>query len=267
MAACGPAAAYREASVDIANFLFLIPLCWLLHSITGLPYRRIALVFAFSFPLHRNLLYGQFYIFLLLLIVAACWSSLCGRDALAGGLLAIAAACKVFPVLLFLFFLRRRNWRALVAGAITGLAALNISVAVFGWSLHRTYLEQVLPWTLHGEALPPYSIASASISSALHALFLTEPQWNPHPWHSSPLLYALLQPTLQMLVFAPAVLLIRRNIRSPEQILLEWSALLTASLAISTSPASYQFILMAFPTCVLAAILLQRRQYGRLGFC
>ncbi len=249
----------------LANFVFLIPICWLLRSITGLPYRRIALVLAFSFPLHRNLLYGQFYIFLLLLIVAACWSSLRGRDALAGGLLAIAAVCKVFPVLLFILFLRRRNWRALITGAITGLAALDISVAVFGWNLHRTYLEQVLPWTLHGEALPPYALASASISSVLHALFLTEPQWNPHPWHSSPLLYALLQPTLQMLVFAPAVLLIRRSIRSPEQILLEWSALLTASLAISTSPASYQFVLMAFPTCVLAAILVERRQYGRLG--
>ncbi len=249
----------------LANFVFLIPLCWLLHSITALPYRRIALVFAFSFPLHRNLLYGQFYVVLLLLIVAACWSYLRGRDALAGGLLATAAVCKVFPVLLFIFFLRRQNWRALVAGAITGLAALDISVAVFGWNLHRTYFEQVLPWTLHGEALPPYAIASASISSALHALFLFEPQWNPHPWHSSPLLYALLQPTLQMLVFAPAVLLIRRNVRTPEQLLLEWSALLTASLAISTSPASYQFILMAFPICVLAAILLQRRHYGRLG--
>jgi hypothetical protein len=249
----------------LANFVFLIPLCWLLRSITGLPYRSIALVFACSFPLHRNLLYGQFYILLLLLIVAACWSSLRGRDALAGGLLAIAAVCKVFPVLFFIFFLRRKNWRALIAGAITGLAALDISVAVFGWNLHRTYLEQVLPWTLHGEALPPYALASASISSLLHALFLAEPQWNPHPWHSSPLLYALLQPTLQMLVLAPAVLLIRRNVRTPEQILLEWSALLTASLAISTSPASYQFILMAFPMCVLAAILLQRRRYGWLG--
>jgi hypothetical protein len=99
----------------------------------------------------------------------------------------------------------------------------------------------------------------------LHALFLSEPQWNPHPWHSSPLLYALLQPTLQMLIFAPAVLLIRRAVRTPEQILLEWSALLTASLAISTSPASYQFILMVLPMCVLAAILLERRRYGWLG--
>ena len=249
----------------LANLALLIPLCWFLRSITALSYRRIALIFALSFPLHRNLLYGQFYVLLLLLIVAACWAYLRGRTGLAGALVAIAAACKIFPVLLFIFFLQRRNWRALFWGAATGLASVAVSVAIFGWNLHRTYLLQVLPWSLHGEGLPPYPTSSASISSVLHYLFLTEPQWNPHPWHNSPLCYALLQPTLQMLAFAPAVLLIRRSDRTPRRILLEWSALLTAALAISTSPASYNFVLMALPVCVLAAMLLERKWYGWLA--
>ena len=248
----------------LTNLALLLPLCWLLRSITGLPYRRIALVFALCFPLHRNLLYGQFYLLLLLLIVAACWAYLREFHSLAGALVAIAAACKVFPVLLFIFFLRRGNWRALIYGALTGLAALAVSVAVFGWNLHRTYLHQVLPWTLHGEGLPPYATGSASLSSVLHYLFLAEPQWNPHPWHNSPLCYALLQPTLQMLVFAPAVLLIRKDDRTPGRILLEWSALITASLTISTSPASYHFVLMVLPVCVLVALLLGRKWYGWL---
>jgi hypothetical protein len=138
-------------------------------------------------------------------------------------------------------------------------------VAVFGWNLHRTYLHEILPWTLRGEGLPPYATASASISSVLHYLFLAEPQWNPQPWHNSPLCYALLQPTLQVLALAPAILLIRRQDRTPGRILLEWSALLVASLAISTIPASYNFVLLALPVCVLAARLLQRERYGWLG--
>ena len=248
----------------LANLALLVPLCWLLRSITGLSYRRIALVFALCFPLHRNLLIGQFYVLLLLLIVAACWAYLRGRHGLAGALVAIAAACKIFPVLLFIFFLRRGNWRALISGAVTGLAALAVSIAVFGWNLHRTYLHQILPWSLHGEGLPPYATASASISTVLHYLFLAEPQWHPHPWHNSPLCYALLQPTLQMLALAPAVLLIQKDDSTPGRILLEWSALITASLAISTSPASYNFVLMVLPVCVLAALLLEREWYGRL---
>lgn len=249
----------------LVNLALLVPLCRLLRSMTGLSYQRIALVFALSFPLHRNLLYGQYYLLLLLLIVAGCWAYLREYYVLAGALIAIAAAAKIFPVLFFIFFLQRRAWRALVAGAVTGMAALAASVAVFGWNLHRTYLHEILPWTLRGEALPPYATASASISSVLHYLFLAEPQWNPHPWHSSPLLYALLQPTLQVLALAPAILLIRRQDRTRGRILLEWSALLVASLAISTSPASYNFVLLALPVCVLAALLLQRAWYGWLG--
>src|SRR6202020_194087 len=49
--------------------------------------------------------------------------------------------------------------------------------------------------------------------------------------------------------------------RSQSQILLEWSALLTASLTISTIPASYNFVLMVFPVCVLTAVLSENRQY------
>ena len=173
-------------------------------------------------------------------------------------------ACKVFPVLLFVFFLQRRAWRALISGAITGLAAFAISVAVFGWNLNRTYLHEILPWTLHGEGMPPYVTSSASISSLLHYLLLAEPQWNPHPWHSSPLCYSLLQPTLQMLALAPAILLLRKEDCSRNRILLEWSALLVASLAVSTMPASYHFVLIALPMCILTAIFLQRKWYGWL---
>jgi Glycosyltransferase family 87/WD40-like Beta Propeller Repeat len=249
----------------LANLALLIPLCRMLRTMTGLSYRHIALIFALSFPLHRNLLYGQYYVFLLFLLVAGCWAYLRGRHGVAGALVAIAAACKVFPILLFVFFLQRRNWRALLSGAATGVAALAVSIAIFGWNLHRTYLLQVLPWSLHGEGLPPYATSSASISSVLHYLFLAEPQWNPHPWHNSPLCYALLLPTLQMLAFAPAVLLIRKADRTPRRIMLEWSALITASLAISTSPASYNFVLMVLPVCVLAATLLERQWYGWLA--
>ena len=230
----------------LMNLAFLVPIGWLLRSMTGLSYVRIALALSLSFPLHRNLLFGQFYVLLLLLLVAACWSYLRGFRALAGALVALAAACKVFPLLLFVFFLQRRDWRALVSGTIMGLSAVAFSIAVFGLNVHRTWLLEILPWVMRGEGLGTYA-GTASIPGVLHCLLLSEPQWNPHPWHYSPLCYALLVHALQMLALAPAVLLIRRDDTSRERILLEWSALLTASLAISTIPASYNFVLMIFP--------------------
>ena len=247
----------------LLNLAFLIPIGWLLHSLTELQYRRIGLAIILSFPMYRNLLYGQFYIFLLLLILGACYSYLRGWRVLAGALVAIAAACKVFPVLLFVFFLQRRDWRALISGIITGCCAVAVSIAVFGFNAHRIWLQEILPWVMHGEGLGTYT-TTASISGVLHCLFLSEPQWNPHPWHDSPLTYSLLAPFLQMLTMAPAILLLRRGDISKRRILLEWSALLTAALAVSTIPASYNFVLMVFPACVLASILLAEQRYGWL---
>ena len=109
---------------------------------------------------------------------------------------------------------------------------------------------------------------TASISGVLHGLLLSEPQWNPHPWHESVMAYALLVPLLQMMVLAPAVLLIRRRARQDarrERVLMEWSALVTAALAVSTIPASYNFVLMVFPVCVMAGMLLRRKKYGWLA--
>jgi len=257
-----PALAAKHAWI-VVNLALLVPLCWLLRSLTALSLQRIALVLALSFPLQRNLLFGQYYILVLALIVAACWAYLGEFYRLSGALIAIAAACKIFPVLFIAWFLERRNWRALASFLVTGIAALAVSIAVFGWNVHRTYLLEVLPWTLHGEGMPPYETSAASVSAILHHLFLREPEWNPHPWHNSPLVYSLLQPALQMLLLAPAILLIRRRDRTPQRIVLEWTGLLTASLAISTMPASYHFVLIVFPVCVLAALLIAR---GALGW-
>ena len=245
------------------SLALLFPISWMLRIMTGLSYQRIALLFALNFPLYRNLEFGQFYVVLLLLIIAACLAWLRGRHGLAGALVAIAAASKIFPALFFIFFLQRRAWRAFISGTLVVVAAIVLSVAVFGWNVHRTYLQEILPWTLHGETMPPY-VTNASISGILHVLFLAEPEWNPNPWHPSVLIFSLLFPLMQMFVLAPAILLIRREDTSPDRSLLEWSALLTASLAVSTIPASYNFVLMAFPMCVLSAELLERKRFGWL---
>jgi len=248
----------------LLNLLLVVPICWMLRSMTGLNYQRLALIFALNFPFYRNLEFGQFYVLLLLLVTAACWAALKNHQAWSGALVAIAAAAKIFPVMFFVFFLQRRMWRALAWGVISGAAAAGLSIAVFGWNVHRTYLLEILPWALHGEAMPPY-VTNASISGVLHVLFLAEPLWNPNPWHSSVLCFSLLFPVLQMLVLAPAVLLIDGDDKSPRRIMLEWSAMLTASLAISTIPASYNFVLLVLPMCLLSSILLERKQYGWLA--
>ena len=242
----------------LLQLALLVPIGLGLRALTGQSLRRLTLLAVACFPLHRNLLYGQFYILLLAILVAACWACTRRLSVVAGALIAVATMAKIFPVIFAVYFLRKRNWKAFCSVCVTVTVCLAVAVPLFGWSIHRHYLLSVLPWALRGEALPPYELASATFSSVLHRLFLFEPQWNPHPWRNMPWLAATLAPVLQMALLAPAILLIGPEASSREHDVtaLEWSALLCATLTISTSPASYDFALLLLPMAILMFYLL-----------
>lgn len=244
----------------LCNLALLLPIAWLIRAVSGLSLLQVGCLLGLCFPLHRNLLYGQYYIVLLGILTAACWAAQRQRNYLAGSLVALGAAVKIFPIVLVFHFIRRKNFQALLACLFTGLLCLLGSISVFGYSLHRTYLLQVLPWTLHGEALDPYNLTSSSLSGLLHRLFIFEPQWNPHPALDAPWLFAILHPTIQLALLAPAVLWIQTGVSSPARIALEWSALLIATLTLTPLPASYHFTVLVLPVAVLCAQLLHARR-------
>ncbi len=94
---------------------------------------------------------------------------------MAGILVGIAGGLKIFPAFFLLYFVRKRNVPAAV-GLSLGLGFTVVaSIAAFGLELHKTYLVQILPWALRGEALDPYNLALNSLSALLHKLFLFEP--------------------------------------------------------------------------------------------
>jgi hypothetical protein len=249
----------------IFNLLLLFPIAWLMRSISGLSLLQIGCLFGLCFPLQRNLLYGQYYIVLLGILTAACWAVQRQRNYLAGSLVALGVAVKIFPVILTLHFIRKKNWAAVFACVLTGILCVLASVLVFGWSLHRTYLLQVLPWTVRGEGLDPYNLGSSSLSTLLHRLFLFEPQLNAHPALHAPWLFAILHPTLQLALLAPALLWIDTRVSSPARISLEWSALLLATLTLTPLPASYHFTVLILPVAVLCGQLIRERRWGLLA--
>jgi Glycosyltransferase family 87/WD40-like Beta Propeller Repeat len=233
------------------NLGMLVMIGLLIKSLTELQWRRICFVMLSSFPLQRNLLYGQYYVLLLFILLLACWLYVRQCRILSGVLIGLGSGLKIFPVIYLIYFLKKKDFKALGGGFIGCAFSLIVAVFVFGWQLHRVYVFQVLPWVLRGEGLDPYNLATSSISSVLHRLFIFEPQWNPHPAFNAPWIFAVLHPLLQMVIIAPALLLVFPMKTSSRQLRLEWGALLVASLTISTSSSSYLFTLLIFSVCVL----------------
>ncbi len=242
----------------LINLGLLLASFWFIHSLTALPWRRIFLIAALSYPLRVNFILGQYYVLLLFLLTVACWLYSGQRQFLSGALVGFAAGLKIFPIVFLLLFLRKTSWRALAGGVVALVGCLATSIAIFGMELNRIYFTQVLPATLRGECLAPYDLQAASISSLLHRLFIYEPQLNPHPATNAPWMFSLLHPLILTAVMAPAILLAIPDDYRPRQVRLEWAIVLLASLAISTSPASYLFTLLILPVAVFWALLLEK---------
>jgi Glycosyltransferase family 87/WD40-like Beta Propeller Repeat len=249
----------------VTNLLLLGWVAVILQSLTGLGWRRVGLLTVLNYPAHRNLENGQFYILLLLIVTLALWLYVRAKPFLAGIVMGVACGLKIFPICFVLYFMRKRDLRAatgLIAGA---LGTVLVSIAAFGTAVHRIYLSQILGWALHGEALDPYNLVSNSLSSLLHAMLIFEPEWNPHPLIHAPALVAVLRPLLQLMIFAPAILLARPGNREPRQLQLEWSGFVISLLAISTLPASYHFTLLLLPVTVMAARFVAERDRRSLA--
>ena len=248
-----------------ANLILLWLVAILLRRMTYISWRRIALVIVLSVPLQRNLLYGQYYVLLLLDLALACWLYMRRRRFTSGLIIGLGFGLKLFPVLYLLYFLRKKDLRAFFGGIVSCIAAEICSLLVFGLQLNRTYVSEVIPWTLRGEGLDPYSLTAASFTSLLHRLFIYEPQWNPHPALRAPWLFAVAHPVMQIVLLGFVLLSLSPLVTNSRQIRQEWAAFLLAILTISTIPASYLFTLLILPVCLLWRSLETKRQYLAIG--
>jgi hypothetical protein len=137
-------ALWRGLSIGMA--LLSAWLLWPLLRGAGGRTALVVLLVAYQLrPLSDSIAYGQTDLLLLLLLAALLrlWRS--GRSTAAGVLLGVAGLIKLYPLLLVLWWLRRRDWRAL-GGTVLGLiGGTLLALAVLGPAVHRSFVLQVLP--------------------------------------------------------------------------------------------------------------------------
>lgn len=96
-------------------------------------------------PLWEHMRQGQLNLVLLLLLTGMWASERSGRPRLAGVLLGLAAAIKLFPGFFFIHYAMRRRWRVVAAGAATLAATAALASFCLGRGIHRTYFLEIVP--------------------------------------------------------------------------------------------------------------------------
>lgn len=119
-------------------------------------------------PVRQQFNQGQLNALLLLLLTGAWAAQRHGDQRLAGTMIGVAAAVKLFPAFLLLYFALRRQWRGVLAGVTTLLALTLATVVVLGTQTYRDYIAVVLP------AIGEYrcSWINGSIVGFWHRLFV-----------------------------------------------------------------------------------------------
>ncbi len=96
-------------------------------------------------PLQQSLIQGQPNLLLAFLIVGAWRAGKSGKSIISGMCLGLATAIKIYPAYLFLYFLVRRDWHALIGGILSFALITLLTASVFGIDAYHDYLTIVLP--------------------------------------------------------------------------------------------------------------------------
>ncbi|MFH2009285.1 MAG: glycosyltransferase family 87 protein [bacterium] len=131
------------------------------------------------FILDSNLYWGQVNVLVMTLVAGVVLMEVRGRSLAAGSLLAVAAALKVLPALILLWFLARRDTRALAGFAATAvLVLLGIPALVGGpgwaWEMNVAWVEILLGIVTDGRsALQSYynGLSNGSLVATFDRLF------------------------------------------------------------------------------------------------
>ena len=129
--------------LSFALTLWLVARFWAPTFLHPLPLAVVAVALTASQPFQYAMFLMQTHILFVLATVAALILAERERPAMAGLLLAFAAAVKVTPMLMLLYWIIIRRWKA--AAYMTGWFALLTAISLFagGVPLYRIYLEQL----------------------------------------------------------------------------------------------------------------------------
>jgi len=159
-----------------------------------------------------------------------------GREVLSGAALGVATAFKLFPVVLGLWYLRHRAWRAVAGLVATCTATLAAGVALFGLEMHRTYLRFLLTERSRVDEF------EAGMSPDFSGLTLSRPLSNLLP-SVDPVLYT----PIAVLLLLPVIGLVYARLHTETDRLVAYLATIVAMLVVSPATNAHHVLYLYFP--------------------
>lgn len=233
----------------ILGLLCLAASVWVLSRLSKLHAPTVLMLALLAWAaLRQNLILGQYYLFLLILLTLAAWCMMRGRHFAGGALIGLIFALKLYTAPFLFYFAVRRRWNAL-AGMIASVAVLTLTaIAIFGFDGVWYFATTVLPRGADGSITDPYNLGWGTMSAFLRRSFVPEPELNPHSLIAAPPAFFFLRAFYTLGVLAISLLVLARA-SWDEGRAFGWFVIVL--FALSPNLASYHFILLLVAVALL----------------
>jgi hypothetical protein len=222
---------------------------WMLSRLTEFhPAEVLLLALVCYGALSANLVLGQYYLLLVLLLTASAWCLIRGRPIAGGALLGLIFALRLYTAPFLLYFAVRRQWKAMYGMLVSILVLSIVAIGIFGFDAVWFYATTILPRGLDGTITDPYLPGWGSMTAFLRHTFVREAELNPHPAFDAPSVFFLLRGLYTLGLLALSLLAIPRE-SSEEDRAFAWFVIVL--FAISPHTASYHFLLLLVPVALL----------------
>ena len=230
-------------AVLVWNVISLVALCASLKIVAGqLASPRMLLLSAFALtpfchPIYGNIYQGQLTLILVLLVTAVWALERSGWSCTAGLLVGVAAAIKLFPAYLLVYYAARQRVRLLFAAVLAFLSLTMLTALVLGWGSYHDYINIVLDRQAKFRSFA-YNL---SIAGFWHKLFDPVAETGPvEPLWPNPAL-ARAGTILSDLAISVVVVIVTRRARTSAQRDLAFASTVAAMLLVS--PVTWDFSL------------------------
>jgi Glycosyltransferase family 87 len=203
---------------------------------------------AFCHPLYGNLYHGQLTLILVLLVTTIWALERSGRSSTAGLLLGVAAAIKLFPAYLAVYYVARGRIRPAMAAALSFLVLTLVTAFVLGMDTYHDYITIILP---HQSKFRSYGY-NLSIAGLWYKLFdpVGERGWMTPLWPSPAL--AHWGTVLSDLAITVIVATFVHRTRTSAQRELAFALVVTAMLLVSPVTWDFSLPMLLIPIAVIA---------------
>ncbi|WP_445453229.1 glycosyltransferase family 87 protein [Flavobacterium sp. 25HG05S-40] len=201
----------------------------------------------FFVPIRNELLFGQVY-FILFFFLTEFWLAYQKERFLKSAFfLSLAILLKVFPVLLLLIFLFKKQLKPLCYSILFCFLFFGITALFTGFDIWFFYIQSVLPKASNGEIASAYVDNYQSVFMFLKRLLVEDSIENPSAFFNYPILFSALMMMFKFGIVGVGYFISKRT-SNAFLILCYW---ILAMILLSPYGSTYTLILMLFPFVAL----------------